>query len=1296
MSFSVVPCKKKRLDADLDCIVCININTNLNTIKHPKKESYETLIKAASRRKDKFTNNINERYNPSSEQQNFSWHSNCYASYTSEQKIVQREEELLKHKCESSINAIVAEQVDAEQEVQQTTKRTSFSNQSCIVCGFNSHKIIVAKKTITELSFAQKFMDIARSNADEVFERICTYETVEAFITQKFKYHDICMKGYKLKQNSNPVGRPPLNREEIINEAFDHVLTEISFNNCAHELSFLTYRVNFYLKELNEKIENRHLKQFLINKYGQGVLFSQSSDNTKSPIVIRSDIPLENLVQHIETLSNTKKNVKKLSEKLKEEIDKCENIDMSAYICDDNIIDKFLTNFTMPATWEYFLNCLLCNKNKMSENKLRRAKSIFMIFCYIIKGIRTPLHVALAQSIHHLTRSKHIINILTKLGYCISYDDLLELDESLTKNIIFNQKGDNVMSPVNIIKDSSLFLHGAMDNNDFLEETINGKNTTHVTTMVLYQEMSENSSHDIQFASNENIKNIDINSLTNQPLENYVLATDKPKFSCTYQDMSILDGLNHDDKSEMIRILSQLKIVDEKLDLYDQFVIPGWTPFQQLLSTTEQPISRIAFCPIITHAPVTYPVVFTAMKNFVYLSEKNGKKYSVLTADMDIYLRAKRIQMQPENHFPNLILRIGSFHLQKNWLRCLGQFLEGCGIDDIISESKAYGEDSIKADRENNLDLHLKSTKDMLPYFFSLNHPLYARGVITYLQDMLNLPETVLSDLKRGMLSVKRVDGTFNGVGGDLALEQTQNRSSAVSGGWVGITQSEKALQMWALFQIVEKEIETYMLSLKDSGVKLLNEFIEVRLIKKEKSIFDTLPKVKVKNFKYEKKSKDIKSNNDLRNSKEIINVQELVVMMMQRGFSFDIIAKHELLNYPKALCDADGFFKKSKKSDLMNEIEKRTDCKADYLLVKNSPCTKIHIIDGMILVDLLQLTKYKLFSEFASAFFNNTVSYLKQPNVARVDIVFDRYDDTSIKNLESTLRTKNVNAPEIHIINSETKIPSNVMELMTNSKNKLKLVSFLCSNVLNYVTLMNDEQMIISGGFDDLKKCFMIRGNKMYEIRIHFWDYFQTRGCQGIYLKINLQNPLLSCHKASNNLSNHLCKQLPALHAFTGCDTTSKICTKHRAVEILKNENDMHALSFLGNGLKLTNNQLLLLEEMYLKLVNKDGISVNDARQKIFSRSCGMDVKLGNIPPTADAFQLHSLRASLQAYIWKNALKPYYNVLNYSDFGYKYNEAGKLLPNFLNNPSVPDNFIPKSGQDSFPQSVILDKEYPA
>lgn len=54
--------------------------------------------------------------------------------------------------------------------------------------------------------------------------------------------------------------------------------------------------------------------------------------------------------------------------------------------------------------------------------------------------------------------------------------------------------------------------------------------------------------------------------------------------------------------------------------------------------------------------------------------------------------------MHIPNPFPKLIMRIGSFHLQKTNIYCLGQFLDGCGFEDIlISYLELYGKNTIKS-----------------------------------------------------------------------------------------------------------------------------------------------------------------------------------------------------------------------------------------------------------------------------------------------------------------------------------------------------------------------------------------------------------------------------------------------------------------------------------------------------------------------------------------------------------------------------------------------------------------------
>lgn len=125
------------------------------------------------------------------------------------------------------------------------------------------------------------------------------------------------------------------------------------------------------------------MQQFLIEEYGEKILFSQSHCKNKSLIVLIIDITLTELVERLRQLNDMKNKIHDVTEILKSEVVECDLQSMESYVCDDGVIDKYLNTFELPPTWAYFLQKLLCNKQLFNEQKLVRAKSIFMdVFCY--------------------------------------------------------------------------------------------------------------------------------------------------------------------------------------------------------------------------------------------------------------------------------------------------------------------------------------------------------------------------------------------------------------------------------------------------------------------------------------------------------------------------------------------------------------------------------------------------------------------------------------------------------------------------------------------------------------------------------------------------------------------------------------------------------------------------------------------------------------------------------------------------------------------------------------------------
>ena len=100
--------------------------------------------------------------------------------------------------------------------------------------------------------------------------------------------------------------------------------------------------------------------------------------------------------------------------------------------------------------------------------------------------LKTPKHTGLAIAVKHLTSSKQLVTMLNRLGHCVSNCQLGRIDTALANDQLARAEHNNgVIITTNILRGE--FIQAAADSNDFCEETLDGKLTTHATTTVLYQ-----------------------------------------------------------------------------------------------------------------------------------------------------------------------------------------------------------------------------------------------------------------------------------------------------------------------------------------------------------------------------------------------------------------------------------------------------------------------------------------------------------------------------------------------------------------------------------------------------------------------------------------------------------------------------------------------------------------------------------------------------------------------------------------------------------------------------------------
>ena len=107
----------------------------------------------------------------------------------------------------------------------------------------------------------------------------------------------------------------------------------------------------------------------------------------------------------------------------------------------------------------------------------------------------------------------------------------------------------------------------------------------------------------------------------------------------------------------------------------------------------------------------------------------------------------------------------------------------------------------IKATRDRDIELHLQSPECLIKYFFAHDHLNYARLLPLYLSTMQNIKKTdpkLWKEFEDGKFCVSKSNVKFTSIGSDHGVEQ-ENKRLKVSGGIVGITQQEQALQRFFL-----------------------------------------------------------------------------------------------------------------------------------------------------------------------------------------------------------------------------------------------------------------------------------------------------------------------------------------------------------------------------------------------------------------------------------------------------------------------------------------------------------------
>ncbi|KAK6186089.1 hypothetical protein SNE40_008194 [Patella caerulea] len=629
----------------------------------------------------------------------------------------------------------------------------------------------------------------------------------------------------------------------------------------------------------------------------------------------------------------------------------------------------------------------------------------------------------------------------------------------------------------------------------------------------------------------------------------------------------------------------------------------------------------------------------------------------------------------------------------------------------------------IKAERTGDWELHLKTVADMLPYLAATGHNLYVKSAYLYLQQMYELPSNhpkVYAEFMDGHHVVRRSDRFWAGLSTDLTIEQTLMRSLKSTGGMTrgkGMTETQRVQWLLAMpmcaavnssmqtlteisFSSSEQHKEMFGSRQKRDREDLITVFdflearnpfekinmlrnIETGVTAKDnvnvhlaktvgEEIIENIKDQSVMDLSFRKKKQVITMDQHSLLKIENETVRVSTQLLFQRllvaaaGVTEDMhqVFSYELSSVPSALFDNSGCMREAHKSTLADAIWSLGDCSAD----ERTDADMKYVVDGGSLLHQLPWSRGLTFSEICQLYANYVNTRYGSPT-----IVFDGYmAGPSTKDVTHQRRSKGIMSTTV-LFTGDMPFRSKKDHFLANSQNKQSFIDMLSltlgsigcriihaksdADVLMVKTAVESTQNFpttLIGEDTDLLilLCYYTIPNS-HELQ------FRSGKSTGLIHKAKVW----SMKKTIDVVGRQICSILPAVHALTGCDTTSRIFGVGKANVFKKVRTSVCLQGEFDKFQKcLSSDDVARIgENIIVKLYNgsKDE-NLNQLRYRLFKEKsiCNTStVEIHTLPPTSSAAKFHCMRAFLQIKDWTSD-----SVMDATVWGWKV-ENGLYLP---------------------------------
>ena len=436
-----------------------------------------------------------------------------------------------------------------------------------------------------------------------------------------------------------------------------------------------------------------------------------------------------------------------------------------------------------------------------------------------------------------------------------------------------------------------------------------------------------------------------------------------------------------------------------------------------------------------------------------------------------------------------------------------------------------------------------------------------------------------------------------------------------------------------------------------------------------------------------------------------------MLVVGQKREIDLPNLLSYELSPVPPALCHLDGSLRKTNKSTLLHELEMENSLlpPVDNPQVKTS-C----IIDLLAIIQTTPKGTKKTFGEFSDAILNTLMTKLR--NASEVHVVPDRYDNEESIKAEECRRSGSSKPIEVVIHGRETKLPSDLKRFLSSGTNKTRLVKFMCDDWIKLIpSKLESHQKVILGLQDgtcleigrrgvnevsdlecdheeaDTRMLLHCKQSKVNgcdrvvvcspdtDVAVLCCHHFHNIGIKEMYFLTGTgtKRRYISIHQTVSQSGKNIREVLPAIHALTGCDSTSCLANigKKKAITTIKNNfDDLNELRSLGSDASVIDQNVLMTARLFIsKLFGCACSDLNKVRYYLFTKKNFDSTKL---PPTNGCGDVHIQMANYQTYIWTHATQPFLYVPSPVNNGWDKDDEAFLYPSFLNLDADPSSVV--------------------